>query len=346
MKTPAFVAEISGNHLGKSARAAALVDMAAASGADAVKFQTYDPETLVGNLRLKLEDGPWKGRRLVDLYREAWTPRKWQPDLFQQAKALGMVAFSSPFSPEDVDFLESINCPIYKIASFELTDLGLVRYAAETRKPIVLSTGMATLVEIEEAVEEALGAGAKSVTVLKCTSGYPTPLAEANLATLGDLRDYFKAESRVRFGLSDHTIGITAAVTAIALGAVMVEKHLTVSKADGGPDAAFSAEPMEFKALVDAGRLVAEALGSVHYGPTASEAPQLCLRRGLWVVDDVKEGQPFTRENLRSARPITGVRAALLPTFLGKRAARAVKAGTPFEESMVRSTILSGGMLP
>lgn len=344
MKTPVFVAEISGNHLGKPSRAAALVDLAAASNADAVKFQTYDPEKLVGNLKVKLENGPWKGRRLVDLYREAWTPRKWQPDLFAQAKALGMVAFSSPFSAEDVDFLESIACPIYKIASFELTDLELVRYAAETKKPLVLSTGMATLVEIEEGIEQALSFGAQTVTVLKCTSGYPTPLAEANLATLSDLRDYFKGE-RVTFGLSDHTIGTTAAVTAIALGAVMIEKHLTVTRADGGPDAAFSAEPKEFRALVDAGRLVAEALGTVHYGPTPSESSQLCLRRGLWVSEDVKQGQPFTRENLRSARPIACVPAALLPTFLGKRAACAVKAGTAFTEDMV-SGLVRGWPLP
>lgn len=340
---PLFVAEVSGNHLGKAARASSLIAAAARAGAEAVKFQTYDPERLVGNLKIKLDDGPWKGRKLVDLYREAWTPQKWQKDLFQEVRALGLVPFSSPFSQEDVDFLESIDCPMYKIASFEITDLELVRYAAATRKPVILSTGMATLVEIEEAVDEALGAGASRLTILKCTSGYPTPLSEANVATLADLRDYFAAPD-IDFGLSDHTLGSAAALTAIALGAVMVEKHLTLSRADGGPDASFSAEPQEFKQLVDHGRAIHEALGKVFYGPAPSETTQLSLRRGLWVSEDVKEGQSFTRENLRSARPAAHVPAALLPTYLGKRAARAIKAGTPFEPTMVG--VLAGGMLP
>lgn len=334
MKTPAFIAEISGNHLGKLARAEALVDAAAAAGADGVKFQTFEPAQLVGSPRIVLEDGPWKGRKLVDLYKEAWTPKKWLTALFPRARAHGMVAFSSPFSPDDVDALEALDCPIYKIASFEITDLDLVRYAAQTKKPMVISTGMATLVEIDDAVDAALANGAEEVTILKCTSGYPAPLEEANVATIRDLLSYFGGDGRIAVGLSDHTTGNAAAAAAIALGAVMIEKHLTFSRAEGGPDAGFSVEPLEFRALVELGRGVSDALGGVHYGPTDSELPQLKLRRALWVVEDVAEGAAFTRENLRSCRPSCGIKLWPIGDFLGCKARQAVRAGTLFLPSM------------
>lgn len=336
MKTPAFVAEVSANHLGRQERAAFIVDRAAAAGADGVKFQTYDPKRLVGNHKLVLEDGPWAGRKMLDLYKEAATPRSWLPDLFALARARGVVPFSSPFAPEDVDFLEGLDCPIYKIASFEITDLDLIAYAAATKKPLVISTGMAKLPEIEDAVEVALRFGAEEITLLKCTSGYPHPVGETNLATMKDLGEYF-GDARIVVGLSDHTLGITAAIAAVALGAVMIEKHLTIYRADGGPDAAFSSEPGEFEAMVRAGREAYEAIGEVRYGPTESEESQTKLRRALWVVADVAAGEAFTRSNLRSARPCLIPGAALLPIgdYLGRVAARAIKAGTIFEPELI-----------
>lgn len=333
MKTPAFVAEISGNHLGKMARAEALIDLAATHGADAVKLQTYNPRRLVGDKKLVLENGPWKGRKLIDLYLEAWTPTTWQRALFARIREHGMVPFSSPFSPADVDFLEGLKCPIYKIASFEITDLELVRYAAQTGKEMVISTGMATLCEIEEAVGTALAGGAKHVTILKCTSGYPTPLEETNAETVRDLMNYFGfGEQRISVGLSDHTLGSAASVAAIAMGAAMIEKHLTISRGDGGPDAAFSAEPHEFKQMVEFGREVQKTVGTAKYGPTPSEEPQLKLRRALWIVADVASGEMFSTDNLRSCRPCLGEPMLPIDEYLGQRATQPLKAGTLFRQ--------------
>lgn len=335
-KPPVFVAEISANHLGRKERAEALIDLAAESGADAVKFQTYDPKHMVGNPSLVMQSGPWAGRNLLDLYQEAWTPSTWQRELFARARRRGLVPFSSPFSAEDVDFLEGLKCPIYKIASFEITDLELIRYAAGTKKPMIISTGMATLHEIEAAVDVALVYGARTVTILKCTSGYPAPVEEANLNTLRDLAEYFiyGDDERIQIGLSDHTLGHAAAIAAVALGAAVIEKHLTVSRKHGGPDAGFSAEPLEFREMVGLGRQVAATLGHVHYGPTPSEEPHLVLRRALWVVADVRKGDKFTTWNLRACRP--GYGRELLPRerFIGHRAAVDIPAGSLFEEAM------------
>lgn len=327
-----FVAEISGNHLGEKLRALELIDLAAGAGADMVKFQTFDPERLVGNHAYMLQDGPWKGRKLLQLYKDAWTPKTWHRALFDRARKHDLVPFSSPFSPEDVDYLESLDCQIYKIASCEITDLELVRYAGQTGKPMVISTGMATLREIELAVDEAIEAGAKSVTLMKCVSGYPAPVEESNLATIRDMAEYF---TEAKIGLSDHSLGIAVPVAAVAMGAVLIEKHLTMARADGGPDAGFSAEPHEFAMMVDIGREAARALGIIHYGPTASEQPQLGLRRALWIVASVRRGETFTLNNLRPARP--GLGRMLLPaeSFHGKRAALDIASGTPFEEAMV-----------
>jgi pseudaminic acid synthase len=271
-----IIAELSANHLGSLKRALAIVDEAAKAGADAIKLQTFTPEQMVEPGTL-IKSGPWAGSDALDLYREAHTPREWHEPLFERAHARGLIAFSSVFHPDDVDFLESLRCPIYKIASFELTDHRLIRYAAETGKPIVLSTGMASLQEIAGAAVAATlhTTGAPRLTVLKCTSAYPASPADANLATMADLRKRYGCA----VGLSDHTKGIGVAVAAAALGADMIEKHLTLRRSDGGLDAAFSMEPAEFRAMVTECRRAAEALGEVRYGPSAAEEAHLQLRR-------------------------------------------------------------------
>lgn len=338
MRTPAFVAELSGNHRGSEEHAYDLITAAAQAGADAVKLQTFEPKKLVGNHRLKVEAGPWAGRNMVELYQKTWTPKTWHKGLFAAAHRQGLEIFSSPFSREDVDFLEALDCARYKIPSFEILDLDLIRYAAQTKKPLIISTGMATLAEIEEAVEEAVSSGAASVTLLKCTSGYPAPVDEANLASMNDLWDYFNGPNqRVDIGLSDHTLGVSVAIAAIARGAVMIEKHLKAPPSvmynpplPDNPDEAFSANPQVFAAMVSMGREAAKAIGAVHYGPTAAEAPHLALRRALWVVADVKPGEPFTRENLQSCRPSLGAPHFPIAAYLGKRAKEGIRAGTLF----------------
>lgn len=274
MQSPFIVAEVSANHLGSLERAHAIVEAAAKAGASAIKLQTFTPEQMVDADKV-IETGPWAGRLAIDLYREAHTPREWHANLFTHAKMLGMVAFSSVFHPDDVEFLETIGCPIFKIASFEATDLALIERAADTGKPIIISTGMCTYKEIETAVELAKASGCMDVTALKCTSAYPAPIEEANLATIEGMRYDLEVDT----GLSDHTMGHTAAVMAIALGAKVIEKHLTLSRQDGGLDAAFSAEPAEFAALVKACQEAAQALGRCQYGPTPSEAASMLLRR-------------------------------------------------------------------
>lgn len=276
MNRPFIIAEVGANHLGELARAQAMIDAAAAAGADAVKFQTYTPEQMVDE-QLIIESGPWAGRRALDLYREAATPRNWHGMLYQRVRDHGMVAFSSVFHPDDVDFLEQLDCPIYKIASFELLDVPLIRKAVGTGKPIMMSTGMASQQEIFAAVTEAVDAGAdyRDITLLRCTSAYPADASEARLATLDDMREQCFCEA----GLSDHTPGIGVAVAATALGATVIEKHLTLRRADGGPDAAFSMEPDEFAQLVIECRRAAAAIGEVRYGPTPAEASSLLLRR-------------------------------------------------------------------
>lgn len=267
-----IVAEISANHLGSLDRALRIVGVAAAAGADAVKLQTYTPEQMA-DPGLIIPRGPWAGRNAVALYREGHTPREWHKPLFERAHSLGLMAFSSVFHPDDVDFLETLGCPMYKISSFELTDLNLIHYAGRTGKPIVISTGMATVEEIYAAVMA--NYGAVDLTLLKCTSAYPASPADANLLTMRAMRQHFC----VKVGLSDHTMGMGVAIAAAALGASMIEKHLTLSRADGGPDAAFSMEPSEFAQMVVECRRAAQAVGEVRYGPSAAEAEHLGLRR-------------------------------------------------------------------
>ena len=272
MRKPFIVAEISANHLGSLERALRLIEEAKLAGADAVKFQTYQPQTLAPDPEYVISSGPWAGSKARDLYCQAQTPRRWHQTLFAYARAVGIEPFSTPFSPDDVDFLEEFDCPRYKIASFELVDHELIRYAAKTGKPLIMSTGMASLNEIDDALLAAMNGGCEDLTLLKCTSGYPAPVSEANLICLK------RWPWGCKFGISDHTLGIAVPVAATALGAVMIEKHITMSRADGGPDAAFSLEPHEFAQMVQACRDAAEAIGEVRYGPTESEKPQLAFR--------------------------------------------------------------------
>lgn len=268
-----IVAELSANHLGSIGRAYSIMSHAKAAGADAVKIQTFTPEQMVDPNKV-LQDGPWAGCNLVDLYRRAHVPREWHPELFACARELNIEIFSSVFHPDDVDFLETLGCPRYKIASFELTDHALIRHAAATRRPIIISTGMATLEEIAAAVDAAKGAA--SITLLRCVSAYPAQARDAHLATMVDMRYAFE-EAEV--GLSDHTMGIGVAVAAAVFGASMIEKHLTLARSDGGPDAGFSMEPAEFAQMVTECRRAVEAVGEVRYGPSAAEAVHIPLRR-------------------------------------------------------------------
>lgn len=272
-RKPFIVAELSANHLGDLERALKIIDAAKWAGADAIKFQTFQVKNMAADPDKVIESGPWAGSPVGALYCQAMTPRSWHETLFAYARAIEIEPFSTPFSPDDVDFLEELRCPRYKIASFELVDHELIRHAAKTGKPLIMSTGMATDQEIWSALDAAeIGSG--DVTLLKCTSGYPAPASEANLATLEHMRQIYCAA----VGISDHTLGIAVPVAAVALGASMVEKHLTLSRADGGPDAGFSLEPREFMDMVQACRDAADAIGEVCYGPTESEQSQIMFR--------------------------------------------------------------------
>jgi pseudaminic acid synthase len=276
----------------------------------------------------------WAGKNLYELYQEAYTPWEWQPKLKRLADELGMICFSSPFDKTAVDFLESMGVPLFKIASFELVDLPLIRYAAQKGKPVILSTGMATREEIHEAVREVRDAGNEQILLLKCVSAYPAPPEEMNLRTIPDLKRTF----RCLVGLSDHTLGQEAALAAVTLGASVIEKHLTLSRNEGGPDASFSLEPAEFGEMVASIRLVEKSLGRVSYEPTAKELVNKSFRRSLFVVKDVKKGEPFTEESVKSLRPSAGLLPKHLHEVLGERAAADIKAGTP-----LRWDLLHGG---
>lgn len=324
-----IVAEMSANHGQDFDRAASILRAAKEAGADAVKLQTYTADTLTID-----NDGPsfrigegtlWEGRTLYDLYGEAYTPWDWQPKLKRLADDLGIDFFSTPFDPTAVDFLEEMDVPAHKIASFEIVDLALVRRIAQTGKPIIMSTGMATLGEIEDAVTTVRSAGRGGLALLQCTSAYPAPPEEMNLHTLPHLREAFSVVT----GLSDHTLGIAVPVAAVALGASIVEKHFTLSRSEPGPDSAFSLEPQEFADMVAAIRTAEKAVGRVHYGVGERESASRLFRRSLFVVRDVRAGEPFTAENIRSIRPGNGLAPKFLPQVLGRRAAVDLTRGTP-----------------
>ena len=279
MNPPFIVAEMSANHLGDLARAHRIIDAAANADAHAIKLQTFTPEQMVDADKM-IETGPWAGWKAIDLYRKAHTPREWHAELFEHARNLGLVAFSSVFHPDDVAFLETLNCPIYKISSFENADLTLIQRVAMTKKPVMLSTGMATEIVIQRAIDCLYKFGSYKVALLKCTSAYPAEAHEANLATMVEMnRRWSYGSITPDVGLSDHTQGIGVAVAAVALGATVIEKHLTLRRADGGPDAAFSMEPEEFSQMSLECHRAAAAIGTVHYGPTPGEAASMLLRR-------------------------------------------------------------------
>jgi len=323
------VAELSANHHQDFERAVRIIQAAKEAGVDAVKLQTYTPDTITirsDRECFRIRGGTlWDGRTLHDLYGEAYTPWEWQPKLKAIANELGLDLFSSAFDPSAVDFLERMDVPVHKVASPELVDLRLIEQMARTGKPLMLSTGMATIEEINEAIDAARTAGATQLALLRCTSSYPAPPEEMNLRSIPDLVCRFG----LPVGLSDHTPDIAVSVAAVALGASLIEKHITLSRADGGPDSAFSLEPREFKSLVDAVRTVEKALGRVRYGPTPHEMRTRPFRRSLFVVSDIKKGQPFTADNVRSIRPADGLHPRHLPEILGRHAARDIERGTP-----------------
>lgn len=330
------VAELSANHNRSFDRAVQIVRAARDAGADAVKLQTYTPDTLTldsDREPFRIGSGTlWAGRTLHELYREAYTPWEWHPKLQEVADELGLVLFSTPFDPTAVDFLEEMGVPAYKVASFEIVDLPLIRKIAATGKPMIVSTGMATLGEIEEAVTAARGAGATEIALLKCTSAYPAPPEEADLRTIPHLAETFGVPA----GLSDHTLGTEVAVAAVALGACVIEKHFTLSRAEGGPDAEFSLEPDELRRLVESVRTVEKALGRIRYEPTERERPSRVFRRSLFVVDDVRAGEPFTAQNVRCIRPGHGLHPRHLDEVVGAVAAEDIARGTPLSWELVR----------
>jgi pseudaminic acid synthase len=322
MTRPFIIAEMSANHNGSLDRALAIVKAAAEAGASAIKLQTYKPESMVADENYVISSGPWAGIKLIDLYRKGQTPYRWHQPIFDLANKLGIFAFSSPFDSDAVDFLETLGCPIYKIASFELVDLPLIRKAASTGKPMIMSMGMATYQEVEEAVQAARSAGCSDITLLKCTSGYPAPENECNLIMLPQILKF-----GCRIGISDHTTGIGVAVAAVTIGAMVLEKHLTLSRSDGGPDAEFSLEPDEFKQMVTECNRASDAVGHLHYGATTSEFPQLALRRSLYFARSLSAGEIITYADVRTARPALGLMPRELPNVVGKQVTADVSRG-------------------
>ena len=330
-----IIAEISANHNQDFEQALRLLHTAKEAGADAVKLQTYTPDTMTvpcDNRHFRIGPGTiWEGRNLYDLYREASTPWEWQPRLKALADDMGIDLFSTAFDHSAVDFLEEMSVPVHKVASFEIVDLPLIEKMARTGKPLIISTGMATLDEIKEAVQTAHDSGTTQLALLKCTSAYPAPPQEMNLRTIPDLADVF----HVPVGLSDHTLGIAVPVGAVALGACIVEKHLTLSRSVVGPDSAFSLEPSEFKAMVEAVRTAEKALGEVRYGVSEREAHSRVFRRSLFVVKDVKAGEALTTKNVRSIRPGNGLHPRFLSKIIGCHASEDIHWGTPIGWDMV-----------
>jgi N-acetylneuraminate synthase len=312
-----------------------LIHAAKAAGADAVKLQTYTPDTLTIRCNapeFQIGGGTlWDGKTLYDLYATAYTPWEWQPKLRVIANDLGLVLFSTPFDASAVDFLEAMDTPAHKVASFEVVDLALIRKVAQTGKPVIMSTGMASLAEVDEAVRAFREAGGAQLALLKCTSAYPAPPEEMNLRTIPHMAEAFG----VPVGLSDHTLGIAVPVAAVALGACIIEKHFTLSRSDTGPDSAFSLEPHEFKAMVEAIRMAEKALGGVNYELTGKEKASRVFRRSLFVVQDMNAGDPFTDRNVRSIRPGHGLPPKCFDDVAGRKAVRDIERGTPLAWNLI-----------
>lgn len=333
---PFVIAEMSGNHNQSLDRALEIVEAAARSGVHALKIQTYTPDTMTidldeGEFHICDPKSLWAGTSLFKLYGEAYTPWEWHKPIFDRARELGIIPFSTPFDDTAVDFLESLDVSCYKIASFENTDLPLIRRVAATGKPLIISTGMATVAELDETVRAAREAGCKDLILLKCTSTYPATAENTNILTIPHLRELFGCE----VGLSDHTMGVGVSVASVALGANVIEKHFTLSRADGGVDSTFSMEPTEMAQLVVETERAWQALGQVSYGPTAAEKKSIQFRRSLYVVQDLKAGDVLTSENVRAIRPGFGLATKYLDLLLGKQVRVDIKRGTPLSWSMV-----------
>lgn len=331
--SPYVIAEMSANHNGDINNAYKIIDMAKKSGADALKMQTYTPDTLTIDCDLpdfQLIDGLWAGRSLYQLYQEAYTPWDWHKPLFEYANKLGITIFSSPFDHTAVDLLEDLNAPAYKIASFEAVDLPLIKYVAQTGKPMIISTGMADEEEISEAIEAAREGGCKELVILHCVSGYPAPAADYNLRTLLDMQSRFG----LPVGLSDHTLDNTTAIASVTLGACVIEKHVTLDRNGGGPDDSFSLEPAELKALCDGAKTAWQALGKVDYGRKSSEEGNVKFRRSLYFIKDIKAGEVITEEHVKSIRPGYGLAPKYLLNILGRKAGVAINRGTPVSEEL------------
>jgi len=333
---PFIIAEMSGNHNQSLERALTIVEAAAASGAHALKIQTYTPDTMTLNLSereffISDPNSLWQGYSLYDLYAKAYTPWEWHQPIFQRATELGMIAFSTPFDDTAVDLLEDLNVPCYKIASFENTDLALVRRVARTGKPLIISTGMATLGELDETVRVARDGGCQELILLKCTSTYPATPTNTNISTIPHMRELFGCE----VGLSDHTMGVGVSVASIALGATVIEKHFTLDRADGGVDSKFSLEPLEMASLVKETLRAWESLGVVSYGPTLAEMKSLEHRRSLYIVKEMLPGEIITRDHVRAIRPGLGLPTKYLEIAIGKTVNQVVHKGTPLTWSIL-----------
>lgn len=336
---PFIVAEMSGNHNQSLDRALQLVDAAAQAGAHALKIQTYTADTMTINLKerefsISDQNSLWKNKSLYDLYNEAHTPWDWHKPIFDRCREHGMVGFSTPFDATAVDFLESLNVPFYKVASFENTDIPLIQKIARTGKPMIISTGMATISELEDCVRAARQAGCRDILLLKCTSTYPASPQNTNISTIPHMRDLFQCE----VGLSDHTMGVGVSVASVVYGAVLIEKHFTLKRSDGGVDSQFSLEPEELKSLVIETERAWQSLGRVHYGPTEKEKASLQFRRSLYVVKDMKAGEVFTETNLRVIRPGLGLPPKFYSEVLGKKVGRDITQGTPVSWDMMNGT--------
>lgn len=328
--TPYIIAELSANHNGNINNAKKIIEVAKKSGADAIKLQTYRPDTITLDSDLpdfQIKEGLWKGRTLYELYEWAHTPWEWHPQLFEYASNLGITIFSSPFDTTAVDFLENLNAPAYKIASFEAVDLSLIKYVASTRKPMIISTGMADASEIDEAIEAAREGGCKELAVLHCVSGYPAPASDYNLRTIIDMIERYGLVT----GLSDHTIDNTTAIASVALGASIIEKHVTLDRSGGGPDDSFSLEPEDLAALCRDTRAAWQALGKVDYGRKSSELGNVQFRRSLYFVKNLKAGDIIAEDAVRSVRPGYGLPPKMLKAVIGKRIICDIEVNTPVE---------------
>ena len=333
---PFIIAEMSGNHNQSLERALEIVEAAAKTDAHALKIQTYTPDTMTLDLderEFHISDPKslWAGTSLYKLYGEAYTPWEWHKPIFDRARELGIIAFSTPFDDTAVDFLESLDVPCYKIASFENTDIPLIRKVAATGKPLIISTGMATVAELDETVRAAREAGCKELILLKCTSTYPATPENSNVLTIPHMRELFDCQ----VGLSDHTLGVGVAIASVALGATVIEKHFTLSRSDGGVDSAFSMEPAEMQILATETERAWQSLGKIGYGATSAEKKSLVFRRSLYVVKDIGAGEVFSAENVRAIRPGLGLAPRWMDTVLGKTAKKAVKLGTALSWDLI-----------